>query len=83
MSPETEAAFDTVGKLLVQLTERQTATSTLIGQVAQLQKEHEEANQREFELVRQEFGLVRQELAELRQIADSNARSIQAISQQD
>ncbi|WP_017326446.1 hypothetical protein [Synechococcus sp. PCC 7336] len=76
MNPETQAAFEMVGNLLVQLTERQTATSNLIGQIAQLQKEHEEANQREFELVRQE-------LAELRQIADSNARSIQAISQQN
>ncbi|WP_017323934.1 hypothetical protein [Synechococcus sp. PCC 7336] len=45
----------------------------LIQQLAQMQIEHEEANQRAFEQFKTE-------IAELKQLVDSNARSIQALS---
>ncbi|WP_017324368.1 DUF2019 domain-containing protein [Synechococcus sp. PCC 7336] len=69
MDEETRQAFATAGNLIQQL--------------AQMQIEHEQANQRAFERFERLFEQFGAEIAELKQLIGSNARAIQALSDRE
>ncbi|WP_017328270.1 hypothetical protein [Synechococcus sp. PCC 7336] len=76
-------------KAIVQLTAKQDRAADLIVQLANAQRESFEfckqafqAIEQDFRVVHEDLKVVQEELKETRQLVDSNARSIQALSQQ-
>ncbi|WP_017328269.1 hypothetical protein [Synechococcus sp. PCC 7336] len=83
-------------KAIVQLTAKQDRTADLIAQLANAQRESFEFSKQAFQAIEQDFRavhedlravhedlkVVHEELKETRQLVDSNARAIQALSQQ-
>ena len=53
----------------------------LIAQLARLQIEHEEANQREFQRLRSQIDRVENQLDRVQKLIESNARAIEALAQ--
>lgn len=69
MDEETRQAFATAGNLIQQL--------------AQMQIDHEQANQRAFALFEQRFAKYEQRIEKLEQLVESNSRAIQALSDRE